>query len=91
MARTSITAEKIFIASGARTAVPSIKGIENIGYLTSDTVLMLKEPPKSILIVGGGYIGMEYGHFFSGIGTKTTVIQRPAECYLRRNRKYPTC
>ena len=74
----TITAEKIFIASGARTAVPSIKGIENIGYLTSDTVLMLKEPPKSILIIGGGYIGMEYSHFFSGIGTKTTVIQRPS-------------
>ena len=73
----TITADKIFIVSGARTALPLIKGIENINYLTSDTVLTLVTPPKSILIVGGGYIGMEYGHFFSGIGTKTTVIQRP--------------
>ena len=73
----TITAERIFIVSGARTAIPPIKGIENIGYLTSDTVLELQTPPKSILIIGGGYIGMEYGHFFSGIGTKTTILQRP--------------
>jgi dihydrolipoamide dehydrogenase len=73
----TITAEMIFIVSGARTAIPPIKGIENVDYLTSDTVLELQTPTKSILIVGGGYIGMEYGHFFSGIGTKTTILQRP--------------
>ena len=73
----TIKAKKIFIVSGARTALPLIKGIENINYLTSDTVLQLQTQPKSIIIVGGGYIGMEYGHFFSGIGTKTTIIQRP--------------
>ena len=72
----TITAKTIFIASGARTAIPPINGLENISYLTSDTVLELTDQPKSIIIVGGGYIGMEYGHFFSSIGTKTTVIQR---------------
>ena len=73
----TVTAKAVFIVSGARTAVPSIKGIENVGYLTSDTLLELQTQPKSIIIVGGGYIGMEYGHFFSAIGTKTTIIQRP--------------
>ena len=73
----TITAKVIFIVSGARTAIPPVKGIENVGYLTSDTVLELQTQPKSIIIVGGGYIGMEYGHFFSAIGTKTTIIQRP--------------
>jgi mycothione reductase len=73
----TISAEKIFIVSGARTAIPPIKGIENTGYLTSDTVLQLQTQPTSIIIVGGGYIGMEYGHFFSSIGTKTSIIQRP--------------
>ena len=73
----TITAPKIFIVSGARTAVPLIKGIDKISYLTSDTVLELETPPQSILIVGGGYIGMEYGHFFSQMGVKTTVLQRP--------------
>ena len=73
----TISAEKIFIVSGARTALPLIKGIDKVDYFTSDTVLELQTPPKSILIVGGGYIGMEYGHFFASIGTKTTIIQRP--------------
>jgi dihydrolipoamide dehydrogenase len=72
-----IFAKTIFIVSGARTSAPFIKGIENVGYLTSDSVLELQSPPRSIVIVGGGYIGMEYGHFFSAIGTKTTIIQRP--------------
>lgn len=73
----TIKADKIFIASGARVGIPPIKGIEKVDYLTSDTVLDLQTQPKSILIVGGGYIGVEYGHFFAGIGTNTTIIQRP--------------
>jgi dihydrolipoamide dehydrogenase len=73
----TISAEKIFIVSGARAEIPRFKGVENVSYLTSDTVLELQAPPSSIVIVGGGYIGVEYGHFFSGIGTKTTIIQRP--------------
>lgn len=72
----TIKAKIIFIASGARTAIPPIKGIQNIDYLTSDTVLQLKTQLKSIIIVGGGYVGMEYGHFFSSLGTRTTVVQR---------------
>ncbi len=72
----SISAKRIFIVSGARNTVPPIKGIENTTYLNSDTVLELEALPKSILIVGGGYIGVEYGHFFSGLGVKTTIIQR---------------
>lgn len=73
----TITAQTIFIVSGARTALPLVKGIDKIEYLTSDTVLQLQTPPKRMLIVGGGYVGMEYGHFFSGIGTKTIILQRP--------------
>ena len=72
-----ITAKTIFIVSGTRTAIPLIKGIENVNYLTSDTVLEMQSLPRNIIIVGGGYIGMEYGHFFSALGTKTTIIQRP--------------
>ncbi len=72
-----ITAEMIFIVSGARVALPKVKGIETVDFLTSDTVLDLEAPPKSLLIMGGGYIGVEYGHFFSSMGVKTTIIQRP--------------
>jgi len=74
----TINAKMIFIVSGARPGIPPVKGIESVDYLTSDTVLELEKPPNSIIIIGGGYIGVEYGHFFSGIGTKTTIIQRPS-------------
>src|SRR3990170_8801508 len=73
----TVRAEMVFIVSGARPGIPKFKGIEGVDYLTSDTVLNLETPPKSIIIVGGGYVGAEYAHFFSGIGTKTTLIQRP--------------
>jgi dihydrolipoamide dehydrogenase len=73
----NLRADKIFIVSGTRVKIPPIKGLDTVDYLTSDTVLELKQPPRSIIILGGGYIGAEYGHFFSGIGVKTTLIQRP--------------
>ncbi len=74
----SLKAKLVFIVSGTRVGVPKIRGIEKVDYLTSDTVLELTTPPKSIVILGGGYIGVEYGHFFSGLGAKTTLIQRPS-------------
>jgi dihydrolipoamide dehydrogenase len=71
-----IKADRIFIVSGARPGIPSIKGIENINCLTSDTVLDLEKPPKSMVIIGGGYIAAEYSHFFSSVGTEITIAQR---------------
>lgn len=73
----TIRAEMVFIVSGARVGIPKIKGIETVNYLTSDTVLNLQTPPKSIIIIGAGYVGAEYGHFFAGIGAKTILLQRP--------------
>ena len=72
----TVRADKIFIVSGARPAIPPLKGIEDINYLTSDTVLNLKTLPKSMVIIGGGYIATEYGHFFSSLGTAVTIVQR---------------
>lgn len=72
-----VAASMIFIVSGTRVGVPAAKGIDKVPYLTSDSVLDLEQPPQSVIIIGGGYIGVEYAHFFSGIGIKTTLIQRP--------------
>jgi dihydrolipoamide dehydrogenase len=71
-----IKADRIFIVSGARPGIPPIKGIDDVNYLTSDTVLELKNPPKSMIIIGGGYIAAEYSHFFSSMGTEVTIVQR---------------
>ncbi len=70
-----IKGDKIFIASGARPFIPPIKGIDGISYLTNETVLELEELPKSIVIIGGGYIGCEYAHFFAGMGSEVTVVE----------------
>ncbi|HUW48623.1 MAG TPA: dihydrolipoyl dehydrogenase [Patescibacteria group bacterium] len=72
----TVGADKIFIVSGARPAIPPLKGIEDVDCLTSDTVLNLKTLPKSMVIIGGGYIAAEYGHFFSSLGTTVTIVQR---------------
>jgi len=71
-----IKGEKIFIGSGARPLIPPIKGIENINYLTNETVFDLNKKPESISIIGGGYIAVEFAHFFAAMGSKVTVFQR---------------
>jgi len=71
-----IRGEKIFIVSGARPLIPLIKGIEDVDYLTNETLLELRERPESLIIVGGGYIAAEFAHFFSAMGTRVTMLQR---------------
>jgi len=67
--------EKIFIASGSRPFIPPIKGLENIHYLTNESALELKDRPDTLIIIGGGYIAVEYGHFFAAMGTKVTILE----------------
>lgn len=67
--------ERIFIASGSRPFIPPIKGSENVDYLTNESVLELKESPDSLIIIGGGYIAVEFGHFFAAMGTEVTILE----------------
>ncbi|MCZ7356757.1 MAG: dihydrolipoyl dehydrogenase [Candidatus Methanoperedens sp.] len=71
-----ITSKMIFLCTGSRPIIPPVKGLVESGYLTSDTVLKMEELPASIAIIGGGYIAAEYGHFFSAMGSRVTVIGR---------------
>lgn len=68
-----ISAGKIIIATGARPAVPAIAGIEAVPYLTSTTALDLEELPRSLLVIGGGYIGAELAQMFARAGVKVTL------------------
>ncbi len=70
-----IQGKKVFIASGSRPSIPDIKGLDSVDYLTNETVLHLKARPESLLIIGGGYIGVEYAHFFAAMGTKVTLVE----------------
>lgn len=71
-----VAAGKIIVATGASPAMPSIPGIENVPYLTSTTALELAEQPRSLLVIGGGYIGCELAQMFARTGTAVTMVTR---------------
>ncbi|RWM31234.1 mercury(II) reductase [Mesorhizobium sp.] len=71
-----IAAGKIVIATGARPAVPAISGIETVPYLTSTTALDLEVLPRTLLVIGGGYIGAELAQMFARAGVRVTLVCR---------------
>lgn len=71
-----ITAGRIIIATGARPAVPAIPGMTEVPYLTSTTALEVAAPPRSLLVVGGGYIGAELAQAFARLGVTVTLVFR---------------
>ncbi len=73
---TLVKAGKVIIATGAAPSLPLIPGIEGVPYLTSTTALELEDLPKSLLIIGGGYIGCELGQMFARAGVKVTIAFR---------------
>jgi len=83
-----ITSKMIFLCTGSKTTIPNVKGLEEAGYLTSDTVLEMTKLPASIAIIGGGYIAAEYGHFFSSMGSKVTIIGRNKQFILKKSLRF---
>jgi mercuric reductase len=71
-----IKSGKIIVATGASAALPSIPGIATIPYLTSTTALELEQLPKSLLVIGGGYIGCELAQMFARAGVAVTIVTR---------------
>mgnify|MGYP001071502476 CR=1 FL=1 len=70
-----LEADKIILATGSVPIVPPIFPYDGKKVITSDEALYLENPPKSMIIVGGGVIGCEFGQFFSRIGTKVTIVE----------------
>lgn len=70
--------EKFVIASGARSFIPPIEGLEEVGYITNRSFFgdkYPKQPWKSLIIIGGGVIAAEFAHIFSAMGTEVTIIE----------------
>lgn len=81
----TLTARSIIVATGARPLVPPIPGLDQIDYLTSDTVWDLRERPKRLLVLGGGPIGAEMAQAFSRLGSEVTIVEMAPHLLVRED------
>ncbi len=71
-----LSADKIFIDTGSRTLIPDIEGLDQVDYLDNTTILELEELPAHLLILGGGYIGLEFAQMFRRFGSEVSIFQQ---------------
>lgn len=71
-----LTADYVFIATGTRPAIPEIEGLAETPFMTSREALRNNQQPKSMIVIGGGYIAVELGHFYGALGTNVTFLVR---------------
>jgi pyruvate/2-oxoglutarate dehydrogenase complex dihydrolipoamide dehydrogenase (E3) component len=82
---TGLTAETIVINTGLVTAIPSLAGLAEVPYLTSSSIMELEEVPEHLLVLGGGYVGLEFAQMFHRFGSRVTVLQRDAQLLPRED------
>ena len=83
--RRMLTTKSIVIAAGARPFVPKIPGLDQVGYLTSDTVWDLREQPKRLVVLGGGPIGSELTQAFARLGSQVTQVEMLPRLLIRED------
>jgi pyruvate/2-oxoglutarate dehydrogenase complex dihydrolipoamide dehydrogenase (E3) component len=71
-----LSADRLFIDTGARPVVPSMKGLKTVPFLDSTSIMELSEIPEHLLVMGGGYVGLEFGQMFRRFGSRVTIVQR---------------
>jgi pyruvate/2-oxoglutarate dehydrogenase complex dihydrolipoamide dehydrogenase (E3) component len=80
-----LESEKIFIDVGGRTSIPAIPGLDAVPYLTSRSILQQASVPEHLLILGGGYIGLEFGQMFRRFGSRVTLIHNGPQIIQRED------
>lgn len=82
-----LQAPQIFVNTGAETVIPPIEGVrDNPKVYTSTSIMELEELPKHLVIVGGGYIGLEFASMYASFGSQVTVLESYAELIAREDR-----
>jgi pyruvate/2-oxoglutarate dehydrogenase complex dihydrolipoamide dehydrogenase (E3) component len=71
-----LEADLVFINTGGRPAAPDVEGLDQVPSLDSTSIMELDELPEHLLVLGGGYIGLEFGQMFRRFGSRVTVVQR---------------
>ncbi len=80
-----LKADLIFINTGCKTIIPEIEGLDDIDYLTSTTILELDKVPDHLLVIGGNYIGLEFGQMFRRFGSKVTLLEKGPRIVARED------
>ena len=80
-----LTAANIFINTGARTGSAPIEGLDDVPALDSTTIMELDEVPEGLLVLGGGYVGLEFAQMFRRFGSEVTVLQRGPQLLARED------
>jgi pyruvate/2-oxoglutarate dehydrogenase complex dihydrolipoamide dehydrogenase (E3) component len=71
-----LDAPQIFLNVGARPTLPKLRGIDSVPFLTSSTILQMEDLPEHLVVVGGGYVGLEFAQMFRRFGSQVTVVER---------------
>jgi pyruvate/2-oxoglutarate dehydrogenase complex dihydrolipoamide dehydrogenase (E3) component len=69
-----LESERIFIDTGARPSIPRIEGLDQAGFLTNESIMQVTDLPEHLLVLGGGYVGLEFGQMFRRFGSRVTVV-----------------
>ena len=80
-----ISAPEVFINTGAKAFVPPIEGIQDVDYLTNKEVLELDKVPEHLIVLGGGYIGLEFGQAFRRFGAQVTIVEAAPQLVIRED------
>jgi pyruvate/2-oxoglutarate dehydrogenase complex dihydrolipoamide dehydrogenase (E3) component len=80
-----LESDQIFINTGARPSIPEIPGLADSGYLTNETVMELTTVPEHLVVLGGGYVGLEFAQMFSRFGSQVSIIQNTAQIVPRED------
>ncbi len=83
--RRSLTADKFFINAGERPTVPSIDGLKDVPFLDSTSIMELDTVPEHLLVLGGGYVGLEFGQMFRRFGSRVTIVQAASQLLVRED------
>jgi pyruvate/2-oxoglutarate dehydrogenase complex dihydrolipoamide dehydrogenase (E3) component len=73
-AQRTLSADRIFINAGARPSVPKLEGLRDVSFLDSTSVMELDSVPEHLLVLGGGYVGLEFGQLFRRLGSRVTIV-----------------
>ena len=86
-----LTADLIFINTGEKTAVPDVEGLKEINFLTSTSIMDLEEVPDHLVILGGNYIGLEFGQMFKRFGSKVTILEKSERIMMKEDADVAAC